>query len=273
MVHMTDPFRYDGARVVVTGCFSGIGEATALELQRLGAEVIGLDVKQPRIRLAQFVQLDLGDPISIDAGVASIHGDVQAIFNCAGVWSGSGKSPLEIFSINFLGTRHLTERLVPQLPDGGAVASIASLSALGWERNLSAIDTLLGHLTFEAAKTWLASSPDQLGARAYSFSKQCLIVYSMHRCLDLALRGIRFNTISPSAVETPILADSRRRLGNERVDSFPKPLGRVSSPTEQARVLAFLNSEAASYISGQNIWTDGGYSAAVITGRLPSTSS
>jgi NAD(P)-dependent dehydrogenase (short-subunit alcohol dehydrogenase family) len=58
--------------------------------------------------------------------------------------------------------------------------------------------------------------------------------------------------------ETPILDQLRTAYGQAFLDDIPKPLGRVSDPEEQAAVLVFLNSQAASYISGQVLWVDGG---------------
>ena len=67
---MTDYMRYTGKRVVVSGCFSGMGEATAKLLLELGAEVHGLDYKPSTLVLASFTQTDLRDPKSIDAAAA-----------------------------------------------------------------------------------------------------------------------------------------------------------------------------------------------------------
>jgi NAD(P)-dependent dehydrogenase (short-subunit alcohol dehydrogenase family) len=58
--------------------------------------------------------------------------------------------------------------------------------------------------------------------------------------------------------ETPILDQLRSAYGQDYLDSFSTPLGRVAGPDEQAAVLVFLGSQAASYISGQVIWVDGG---------------
>ena len=67
---------------------------------------------------------------------------------------------------------------------------------------------------------------------------------------------------APGVTETPILDQLRSAYGQEYLDSFPTPLGRVAGPDEQAAVLVFLDSRAASYITGQVIWVDGGTVAA-----------
>ena len=75
---MQDPLGFEGARVVVTGCASGMGMATAEILGALGAEVIGLDVKEIPLDLAQQLTVDLRDPGSIDAAVATIDGGIDS---------------------------------------------------------------------------------------------------------------------------------------------------------------------------------------------------
>src|SRR5882762_11137075 len=104
---MGEVWRYDGRRVVVTGCSSGIGEATARELVGLGAEVIGLDRQDPAIAIDEFVPVDLSEPESVD-DAASRLGSVDALFHCAGIWNGGGSAP-EVMRVNFIGLRHLTE--------------------------------------------------------------------------------------------------------------------------------------------------------------------
>lgn len=68
--------------------------------------------------------------------------------------------------------------------------------------------------------------------------------------------------------ETPILDQLTTAYGAEFLDDIAKPLGRVATPGEQASVLVFLNGHAASYISGQVVWVDGGNVAASIAGEL-----
>jgi NAD(P)-dependent dehydrogenase (short-subunit alcohol dehydrogenase family) len=172
--------------------------------------------------------------------------------------------------VNFLGTRRLTEAVVPRMPAGSAVASIASLGGYDWDANLAAVLDFLGNEEWDDALAWIDLHPEQIAGGAYAFSKQALIVYTKQRSIPWAARGVRANVIGPSPVDTPMLADTIKVTGQKYLDRFPRPLGRNSSAAEQANVLAFLNSEAASYVTGQLLWTDGGYTAGVLTGQIRS---
>src|SRR6201991_2290402 len=109
---MSDILGYKGKRVIVSGCFSGMGEACARILLDLGAEVHGFDYKDSALPLASFNKVDLRDPASIEAGVAAVGGKVDALFNCAGLPGGAFPA-LEAMKVNFIGTRHLTETVLP----------------------------------------------------------------------------------------------------------------------------------------------------------------
>src|SRR5262245_12687171 len=106
---MSDILGYKGKRVIVSGCFSGMGEATAKILLDLGAEVHGFDYKDCALPLASFTRVDLRDPASIEAGVSGLGGKVDALFNCAGLPGGGAFPPIETMKVNFIGTRHLTD--------------------------------------------------------------------------------------------------------------------------------------------------------------------
>src|ERR1700712_779308 len=135
-------WRYDGKRVVVTGCASGIGAHVARQLAELGARVTGLDVRPPAVPINEFISVDLADAESIDHAVASIGGPVDALFNVAGVSSGIGK-PLLVVIINFLGMRYFTESLIPNMAPGSSVSCVSSLAASGYRENAAATAGLL----------------------------------------------------------------------------------------------------------------------------------
>ncbi|MCX2931641.1 coniferyl-alcohol dehydrogenase [Mycobacterium sp. CVI_P3] len=254
-------WRYDGRRVVVTGCASGIGAHLAGQLSELGAEIIGLDVREPGGEIARFVELDLADPDSIDTAVAAIGGPVDALFNVAGVSSGIG-DPLLVVRINFLGTRQFTEGLLPLMPDGSAVVNVSSLAAAGYRDHLEQVAGLLATGSIAQGLKWCDDHPEALADGGYRLSKEAIIGYTVRSAVPLGARGIRINCTGPGVTETPILDQLRTRYGQDYLDTIPKPLGRVSNPDEQAAVLAFLGSAAAGYITGQVIWVDGGNIAA-----------
>ena len=267
MGQIDELWRYDGRRVVVTGCASGIGEHVARQLTELGAEVVGLDIRareerdsegQPALQLREFHEVNLADPASIDQAAASIGGQVDALFNVAGVSSGI-KDPLRVVTINFLGTRQLTEALVPTMPPGSAIANVSSLAASAYRENAGVTAGLLDTVTMAEGVEWCQRNPEALAdGGGYRLSKEAIILYGLANVAVLGAKGIRINCTAPGVTDTPILDQLRSAYGQEFLDAFRTPLGRVSEPSEQAAVLVFLNSKAASYITGQVIWVDGG---------------
>jgi NAD(P)-dependent dehydrogenase (short-subunit alcohol dehydrogenase family) len=260
-------WRYDGRRVVVTGCASGIGEHVARQLTELGAEVVGLDRRHPTVQVKEFHVVDLADPASIDQAVSSMGGQVDSLFNVAGVSSGIG-DPLLVVTINFLGMRHLTEALSGIMRRGSSIVSVSSLAASGYLQHRDTTAGLVNTATFDEGIQWCQRHPDALADGGYRLSKEAIILYCMRNAVPLGARGIRVNCTGPGVTETPILDQLRSAYGPDYLDSIPKPLGRVSEPAEQAAVLTFLNSQAASYITGQVLWVDGGNVGAQIASSL-----
>jgi NAD(P)-dependent dehydrogenase (short-subunit alcohol dehydrogenase family) len=260
-------WRYDGRRAVVTGCASGIGAQVVQQLTRLGAQVVGLDRQPPSFEIAEFHCVDLSDAESIDRGVASVGDQVDALFNVAGVSSGIG-DPLLVVTINFLGLRHLTESLVEKMPAGSSVVSVSSLAARGYRENQRVTGGLLHTATMSEGIGWCSRNPDALADGGYRLSKEAIILYTMSKTTAFGRRGIRINCTGPGVTETPILDQLRSAYGQSFLDDIPKPLGRVSDPGEQAAALLFLNSRAASYISGQVLWVDGGNIGAAMAREL-----
>jgi NAD(P)-dependent dehydrogenase (short-subunit alcohol dehydrogenase family) len=259
-------WRYDGRRAVVTGCASGIGEQVVRQLTESGADVIGLDKRRPAFEINDFREINLADPASIDRAVASIKGPVDALFNIAGVSSGIG-DPLLVVTVNFLGLRQFTESLIKKMVEGSSVVSVSSLAAAGYREHLRDVAPLLNTSSMREGIDWCRDHPDTLG-NGYQLSKEAIILYTMRSATPLGARGIRINCTGPGVTETPILDQLRTAYGPGFLDDIPKPLGRVSGPAEQASVLLFLNSPAASYISGQVLWVDGGNVGAAIAREL-----
>lgn len=262
---MSDALSYKNKRVVITGCFSGMGEATARLLLSLGAEVHGLDYKTPALDLASFTPTDLRDPAAIDAAADAIEGPIDALFNCAGV--PSTFAPIDVFKVNYIGPRRLTDRLLPRIKSGGAIACIASTAGFAWMRRLETVRALVEIPTYEDAVTWceahLQSDPD-----AYTFSKQTVIVWTLTNSATLIKRGVRMNCILPGPTSTPFMDQQSTITPDAAIDAFTQPINRRSSPEEQAGPLVFLNSDAASYVNGVALPVDGGFMGAVATGVI-----
>lgn len=262
---MNDLLGYKGKRVIVSGCFSGMGEATAKLLLDLGAQVHGLDYKDSALPLASFHNVDLRDPASIDAAVAGIGGKVDALFNCAGL--PQSFPAMDVMKVNFIGLRHLTQQVLPLMGPGGAIASIASTGGLGWSRRIPTNMEFVTTDGFDAAVAWCDSNMD-IVKEGYSFSKENVIVWTQYMGAHLIKQGIRINCTLPSPTQTPMMAAFEATAGKDVVAAAAEPMGRYSTPEEQAAGLVLINSDLASIVNGVVFPVDGGFMGGVATGQV-----
>jgi NAD(P)-dependent dehydrogenase (short-subunit alcohol dehydrogenase family) len=262
---MSCPKTYRGKRIFLSGCSSGIGKAVAHLLIDQGAEVHGFDWKEPGLDLCSFTPVDLSDPVRIEAATAPIEGRIDALFNCAGLSYEYGA--IDTMKVNFLGTRSLTEALLPRMSDGGAIVSVASSSARGWLRRLPSLIELVESHSFDEGLGWyerhLADFPE-----GYAFSKEALVVWTMVQSARLIRRGIRINCTMPGPTQTPMVTRFEESNSAALIDACTTPIDRKAGPEEQALPLLFLNSEDASYVNGVALAIDGGFGSAMATGQI-----
>ena len=241
---------------VVTGVASGVGAAVAADLMTRGARVIGLDRADPTVDLAGFHRCDLTDPAQIDAAVAALAGPIDGLVNVAGV---PGSLPVEtVAKVNYLALRRLTDALLPRLNDFGAVVNVASTAGANWRARADLVRSLI------AVEGWDAGLRHFLGfgldsVRAYDLSKEAVILYSMLVSSRERHRGVRVNTVSPGAVETPILSTFYDTMGADLLTRLRTHAGgRDARPEEIAGPVAFLLSRDAQWVNGIDLIADGG---------------
>ena len=183
---IVDRLRYDGKRALVVGGATGMGAAAAKSAAELGAEVIVLDYAPVNYDVAQSVQVDLRDPASIDAALEQIEGPIHALFSAAGVADGT----TDLLKINFIGHRHLIDRLLEknQLPNGSAICFISSVAGMGWENDLELITEFLATPDFAAAEAW-SKAHEAEGIIHYGTSKKIINQLRGHPGLPPAEEG------------------------------------------------------------------------------------
>ena len=261
---------FAGKRVVVTGAYSGIGASLVDLLKIAGADHITvLDIKKPDFEVAEFIETDMSNPISIDSAIEQITAEgspnVDVLFNNAGV---AATMPAEtVMRVNILGLKRLTERLMPNMAEGGAIVNTASVAGARWPEHLIEINALLAIDSWDEGAAWVADH-ESLIADGYFFSKECVQVYTMQLAKIATVHGLRVNSVCPSPVDTPLLPAFRETMTDEIIDwAIDTGAGRVATAEDQAKALLFLASDLASYVNGVNLLVDGGYSAAVQMGQ------
>lgn len=254
--------QFHGKTIVITGVSSGIGSDTAKLLRGQGARVIGIDRNDPALTLDGFVKADLSGPEAIDAAVAQLPGRIDALCNIAGV---PGTAPADLVArINYLGLRHLTQALLPRMPEGGSVVNVASILGAEWPQRLEPHRALAATPDFAAGQAWLAEHPVPQET-CYQYFKEALIVWTLTQSQAIFMgRGVRMNCVAPGPVMTPILGDFVRMLGDERVRKDAHRMKRPAFSDEVAAAIGFLCSDVARWVSGVNLPVDGGLASTYI---------
>jgi NAD(P)-dependent dehydrogenase (short-subunit alcohol dehydrogenase family) len=238
-----------GKVAVVTGGNSGIGFASAKELKNKGATVVitGRDAGRVRDAAKELEVLGIvADVKSMSAiedlvnQVKSEVGYVDILFVNAGIFQPApvGQITEEMFDhqmgINFKGAVFTTEKFLPILNDGASIINLSSVNAYTGMPNTA----------------------------VYAASKAALNAYTRTAATELAPRKIRINSVNPGPVSTSIF--SKTGMSEEQLNGFAQamqnrvPLKRFGQPEDIAKLVAFLASDDASFITGSEYNIDGG---------------
>jgi NAD(P)-dependent dehydrogenase (short-subunit alcohol dehydrogenase family) len=242
---------------LVTGGASGIGRATAIAFGAAGAKVVFSDIRSVEgeetadlVRETGAECLFVASDVSSEADVQALvqkaiatYGKLDCAFNNAGI--DRVVTPLheqsiedfdKILSINARGLFLCMKYEIQQMLTQGSGAIVNNSSTNG-----------------------LVALP---GISPYVASKHAVMGLTRSAALDYAKQGIRINAVNPGPIATDLMARSAEQMGITFDDlGSMVPMGRIGQATEIAQVVVFLCSDAASYITGQPLAIDGGYTA------------
>jgi len=241
--------KFENKIAVITGGNSGMGYGTAKLLKELGATVIITGRRKEAIEKAanelgvHAILSDQGkikDIVHLVQEVNDNFGKVDILFINAGI---SGTSSIELetqenfdnmMNVNFKGVYFTLSKFIPHLNDGASVVLLSSVLA----------------------------STISPGLAVYSASKAAVNSLMKTAALELALRKIRVNAISPGAIDTELFSkmgmDEAALAGMTDYLISLTPIGRIGKPEEIGQLVAFLSSDEASFITGSEHVIDGG---------------
>jgi NAD(P)-dependent dehydrogenase (short-subunit alcohol dehydrogenase family) len=251
-----------GKTILITGVASGIGARTAELAGQLGADVIGVDVREPAAAMGSFVKADISSKAGVDELVARLPQRIDALCNVAGLSGNTGAAAT--LAVNFFGLRALSEAVAPKIREGGAIVNVASIAGYGWRANLNRAASMVSIEGFPDVAEVVRDHAVR-NEEGYPVSKELLLLWTFraaHQDLFKS-RGIRVNAVSPGPVETPILKQFRTVLGDARVDSDIARVGRAGASGDIAPVVLFLCSDGARWVNGANVPVDGGLEASI----------
>ncbi len=232
-----------GKNCVITGANRGIGREISQSLITAGASVVGIDLFNDEndipILLADIT--DKAEVVEVCAAVKKTFDRVHILVNCAGITKPSTDDVYDVadwnrtISVNLTGSFLLTNRLFHLLKkaNNSSIINITSLnSSLGFPNN-----------------------------PAYIASKTGLLGLTRSWAVDWGKYGIRSNCVSPGYIKTKMTEESWENSENRKSRASKTCLNRWGETAEVANTVAFLASDLSSYITGQMINVDGGWTA------------
>lgn len=245
---MYNPFSLAGKTILITGASSGIGKATAIECYKLGAKVI--ITGRNRLRLEEtfssmsgnahlLIEADLQYPSDIDMLIDSLP-MLDGVVNNAGMTKTIPMAfileeiLLDVLRINTISPILITQKLLKRrkLAKSASIVFTSSISG---------------------------NSVGVLGNTIYSTTKAAVNGFVKNAALELAPKNIRVNTVCPGMIDTGILSSGI--ITEEQLDEERKkyPLKRFGKPEEIAYAIIYLLSDASSFVTGSNLFIDGGF--------------
>ncbi len=250
--------------ILLTGGASGVGEATAKQLLARGHKVVSLDIKPSTNPDITHHHCDLSDPASIDGVLADLTEPYSSVLNVAGVPMAVGNELT--MKVNYFGLKYFTEKVWDRIADGGTVVNVASIAGNNWRKRRGLLMEMMAIEDFDEGVAWWNKNEETVGTDAYTFSKEAVVVYTMHLAGKGLARGIRVNDVGPGPVETPILPDFTNDVGADVMQSMIDVVGRSAQPSDIGEALVTLAEGQISWLNGQHIIVDGGLMAGLSSG-------
>ncbi|MBK8071702.1 MAG: SDR family oxidoreductase [Ramlibacter sp.] len=254
----TVSFGLRGRVAIVTGGAQGIGEACARRFAREGAQVVIADMAEgPGQALAAelgalFVHCDVGDKTQVDALVASVmamHGRIDILVNNAGIFKAADFLEVTeadfdaVLRVNLKGAFLVGQAVARAMARQPAHPGDGDSTSRGAIINMSSVNGTLAIPTIAS----------------YNVSKGGINQLTRVMSLALADHGIRVNAVAPGTIATELAAQAVLTSGDARQRILSRtPMKRLGQPSEIADVVAWLASDAASYVTGEIVVVDGG---------------
>jgi NAD(P)-dependent dehydrogenase (short-subunit alcohol dehydrogenase family) len=244
---------------VVTGAASGMGRACIERLRDVADSLVAVDLQAPDIDRTVGVACDISDADAVDALVARVRefGPFRALAHSAGI-SPTMAGARRVFEVDLVGTQLLLDGFEALVVPGSAAVCFASSAAYSIAPFADAeidalIDEPLAPDFLDRAATAYADS-----GLAYGLAKRGVIRAVGRAAVRWGPRGGRVNSVSPGLIDTPM---GRQEFAQQPImrEMFERTaLGRFGEPGEVADVVAYLVSDAASFITGIDVLVDGG---------------